>query len=315
MTVCGAEWAAGDARDTVTTANVTLRGGLATQLAVSARADVVSIRLRHRTHTFEPMEMAAFAALLRPETIVLDIGANIGWWTFNFATTHAVHAFEPNPSNLAVQALSRCLNPRLARRITTYPVGLYDREPASCELHSHPRNLGNTHTLCGTIEEIAAKVRRHEPLALRGSVEMRMLDTLVPPWLFRADKLLKMDVEGSELVALKGATRLLTSGTPPRGIFMEVTFFRGQERRALYQWLQRRDYWPAQVVRYNMLFVHQKHPQQGRNGAAQAVCDDYCAFHPPPACNHTCGLKLLQHCCDWWGATNPSTNTRVFTPS
>ena len=45
--------------------------------------------------TFEPAELAAFAALLRPHTVVLDIGANVGWWTFNFATEHEVHAFEP----------------------------------------------------------------------------------------------------------------------------------------------------------------------------------------------------------------------------
>ena len=303
MTRCGAEWAAAAAHHPVRLANVTLRDSVRTQLAVFDRPDAVSNRLVQRTHTFEPEEIATFAALLRPETVVLDIGANIGWWTFNFATTHAVHAFEPNPSNLALQALSRCMNPHLAQRITVYPVGLYDREPARCELHSHPRNLGNTHTLCGTPEEILeAKIQTHKTLERRGgSVEMRVLDTLVPEWLFHADKIVKLDVEGSEQVALMGGTRLLTEGVPPRALFMEITLYKGTKRRALYQFLERHGYVPERLVQYNMLFVHARDSAPRRDwwGSA-AVCDDYCAFHHPPNCNATCGLQGLRNCCDWW---------------
>lgn len=304
---CSFEWTAAAAHHPVRTTNVTLRPLKAAQLAVFDRSDVVSNRLSQRARTFEPMELAAFAALLRPQTVVLDIGSNIGWYTFNFATTHEVHAFEPNPSNLALQALSRCLNPTLARRITTYPVGLYDREPARCELHSSSRNLGNAHTLCGTNAEIAAKVKAHGPLVRRGSVEMRTLDTLVPEWLFHADKVVKLDVEGSEQVALMGATRLLTDGLPPRALFMEVTFFKGAKRRELYRFLYRYDYVPARLVRYNMLFVHAKTPLSNQtsprhHATAAAECDDYCAFHRPPVCNATCGLRGLQNCCGWWEA-------------
>ena len=303
---CSAEWAAAAVHHTVRTTNVTLRKSVATQLAVFDRPDIVSTRLRQRMHTFEPMEMAAFARLLRSETVVLDIGANIGWWTFNFATTHEVHAFEPNPSNLALQALSRCLNPRLARRITTYPVGLYDRDFARCKLHSHARNQGNTFTLCPTREKVAAvEVQPRQTLQLRGSVEMRTLDTLVPEWLFRADKIVKLDVEGSEQVVLMGATRLLTDGLPPRALFIEVTLFKGVKRRALYQFLERHGYVPARMVHFNLLFVHARDqpslPRRRHGRVSPAVCDDYCAFHRPPECNVSCGLKGMRHCCDWWG--------------
>ena len=304
---CSTEWAAAAAHHPVRVANVTLRDAVRTQLAVFDRPDVVSNRLSQRTHTFEPAELTVFAALLRPETVVLDIGANIGWWTFNFATTHAVHAFEPNPSNLALQALSRCMNPHLAQRITVYPVGLYNREPARCELHSHRLNLGNTHTLCGTPEEILeAKIQTRKTLERRGSsVEMRTLDTLVPEWLFHADKIVKLDVEGSEQVALMGATRLLTDGLPPRALFMEITLFKGTKRRELYRFLERQGYLPVRMVRYNLLFAHVgrmpvTHMRQQPHGASPSVCDDYCAFHRPPECNSTCGLKGRQNCCDWW---------------
>ena len=307
MKNCNKEVATATRYAPVRVANVTLRGRppLPTQLAVFDRPDVVSNRLSYGTHYFERAELSTFATLLKPETVVLDIGANIGWWTFSFATTHAVHAFEPNPSNLAIQAVSRCMNPHLARRITVYPVGLYNREPARCEIYSHPRNLGNTHTLCGTTEEIATKVKAHEPLELRGSVEMRMLDTLVPEQLFRADKIVKLDVEGSEQVALMGATRLLTDGLPPRALFMEITFFKDTKRRELYRFLERQGYLPVRMVRYNLLFAHVErmpvtHMRQQPHGASPNVCDDYCGFHHPPECNVTCGLSRLQNCCDWW---------------
>ncbi|MBD40289.1 MAG: hypothetical protein CMB11_07985 [Euryarchaeota archaeon] len=304
---CNTEWVAAAAYHPVRIANVTLRPSVVTQLAVFDRLDLVSNRLSQRMRTFEPAEIAAFAALLRPQTIVLDIGANIGWWTFNFATTHKVHAFEPNPSNLALHALSRCMNPHLAQSITVHPVGLYDREPARCELHSHRFNLGNTQTLCGTPEEILeAKINTHKPLELRGSVEMRTLDTLVPEWLFRADKIVKLDIEGSEQVALMGATRLLTDGVPPRALFMEIIFYKGTKRRVLYQFLERQGYVPARLVQYNMLFVYTSEwpfvPQEWHERVLPAVCDDYCAFHRPPKCNATCGLRGAQNCCGWWTA-------------
>lgn len=305
---CNAEWVAAASYHPVRIANVTLRDSVRTQLAVFDRPDVVSNRLSQKTATFEKAELAAFAALLRPKTVVLDIGANIGWWTFNMATTHGVHAFEPNPSNLALQTLSLCLNPRLARRIITYPVGLYDREPTRCEIYSHPRNVGNTHTMCGTIQEIADRVAAHEPLELRGNVQMRTLDSLIPEWLFYADKIVKLDVEGSEQVALMGGTQLLTKGAPPRALFMEVTFFKGTKRRALYRFLEQYGYVPTHLVRFNMLFVHVKEqlsaptPIQS-NRVASGVCDDYCAFHRPPKCNVTCGLKGAKNCCEWWRTT------------
>jgi FkbM family methyltransferase len=302
--LCSAEWGAATSHGPIRIANVELPFQVAAQLAVRASADGVSDALLSASQTFEPDELAAFAALLRPQTVVLDIGANVGWWTFNFATEHEVHSFEPFPANLALQNLSKCLNPRLASRIITYPVGLYEQEPARCEMYSSPGNVGDTQIVCGTLDELVSKRTGMKNNNLpRGSVEMRVLDNLVPPRLFHADTIIKMDIEGSELTALKGATHLLTSGVPPRAIFMEVTFFRGKARRELYQFLDQYGYAPRQRVGYNMLFVHRKRlhimkpSPRDAHGAERAVCDDFCAFHRPPACNTTCGLKGRRSCC------------------
>ena len=319
--VCSAEWGAATSHGPIRIANVELHSQqpfrVAAELAVFAHSDAVSSGLLSKAKSFKPAELAAFAALLRPQTVVLDIGANVGWWTFNFATEHEVHSFEPFPANLALQNLSKCLNPSLASRIITYPVGLYDREPARCEMYSSPRNIGDTQTLCGTLKELASKRAGTKETLLRGRVKMRVLDKLVPTRLLHEDKIIKMDIEGSELAALKGAKRLLTSGEPPRAIFMEVALFRGTARRELYQFLDQYGYAPTQRVGFNMIFVHRKHlhmmepRQQSDNRAAWSVCDVFCAFHPPPACNTTCGLNKLRSCCGWWHQSPPAGGTKA----
>ena len=195
-------------------------------------------------------------------------------------------------------------------------MGLYEQEPARCEMYSSPKNVGDTHTVCGTLNELTSKRAGMKNNLRRGSVEMRVLDKLVPSRLFHEDKIIKMDIEGSELAALKGATHLLTSGEPPRAIFMEVVFFRGTARRELYQFLDRYGYAPRQRVNYNMMFVHKKHLSmmepwhRSDHGASRSVCDDLCAFHRPPACNTTCGLKGMRNCCGWWNQQSSKLGAR-----
>jgi len=289
------------------------------RLAVRARDDVVSSELLRGSKGFEETEMAAFGALMRPHTVVLDIGSNIGWWTFKLATEYEVHSFEPFPANLALQNLSKCLNVGLADNIVTYPVGLYKKEPARCEMYSSAENLGDTHTVCGSDDELQSKRGgTMKGLHLRGSAEMRVLDNLVPLRIFEADKIIKIDVEGSELLALRGATRLLTSGRPPRAILIEVVWFRNTARKELYQFLDSYGYMPVQRIGYNFIFVH-KHSDhmtwhersrasqpatqreiKAANSFMKSECNDFCAFHRPPDCNATCGTYGKRICCEWW---------------
>lgn len=57
---------------------------------------------RQSTQDFEPDILALFQALLKPESVVLDIGANIGCTAVFFSKlAHSVIAFEPSPSTFA----------------------------------------------------------------------------------------------------------------------------------------------------------------------------------------------------------------------
>ena len=104
------------------------------RMAVYASSDFVSRELE-RFGTFEQDLIWRMEAFMRPGTVLLDVGANLGWWSFYFASKNAtVHSFEPFHDNLALQNVTKCLNPAIAARIYTYPFGLYYEQPASALL-------------------------------------------------------------------------------------------------------------------------------------------------------------------------------------
>src|SRR5437867_3185244 len=68
---------------------------------------VVSPTLRH-FGVFEPFETQLVQQMVRPGDVVLDVGANIGYYTLIFAELVGeqghVYAFEPDPRNFAFLA-------------------------------------------------------------------------------------------------------------------------------------------------------------------------------------------------------------------
>ena len=60
-----------------------------------------------------------------PPALVIDVGANIGYYTLVLASRgYDVIAFEPLRNNQRLLNLSLCLNPAIAQRVTLFPVGL-----------------------------------------------------------------------------------------------------------------------------------------------------------------------------------------------
>jgi len=66
------------------------------------------------TGTYEPHVTELFRRLLRRDSTVVDVGANIGWYTLNAATAVSVKgriiAFEPEPNNFSLLSRSIALN-------------------------------------------------------------------------------------------------------------------------------------------------------------------------------------------------------------
>lgn len=150
---------------------------------------------------FEPEVLAALLQRAGVGDTVVDIGANIGWFSLQLARrvgpAGRVYAFEPEPGNHR----RLCANARANGLgwIEPHAVALGDR-PGQALLHTTAFN-GGMHRLYDSVccegPAIAVAVQR--------------LDDLLPP---RSVSLVKIDVEGYEHAVLQGAQALLS--TPPR---------------------------------------------------------------------------------------------------
>jgi FkbM family methyltransferase len=137
---------------------------------------------------------------LRDGDVVVDIGANMGWYSL-LAERQArgivdVLAFEPDPDNYALLTENLALNG--ARRVTPLQLAV-SSAPGTVTLHRYrDTNLGRHSVLPindGESVEVPA-------VTLDGFWAERGLGERVP-------RFIKIDVEGYELVALRGARAVL----------------------------------------------------------------------------------------------------------
>lgn len=158
----------------------------------------------------EPLALATLLFLLKPTDVVWDIGASIGLFTVHCAAKagHVV-AFEPDPSTAA----------RLQQNIDLN--GLHSKvEVRQAAVGESPGELElATDGLDGFAPALSiGKLGRH-----RNTVKVRVetVTQLVAAGV-RAPDVLKVDIEGAEILALRGAAPLLRSPTAPRLLFIEV---------------------------------------------------------------------------------------------
>ena len=161
------------------------------------------------------------------EGVILEIGANIGACTIEFLllTKAKVIAFEPSPTNLFYLtrniklALER--DPTVADRVVVYPIGAGDAFSQST-LFAERGNLGNTmigssnsigDRLCNstkedTIPNIAKDRACGSQLEVAGVATVAPLDAIFPTG-FGDVKMVKIDTQGFECKAIRGAQRAL----------------------------------------------------------------------------------------------------------
>lgn len=161
----------------------------------------------------------ALKPYMTSETTFVDVGSNIGWYTFLMARTNPVVAYEPFLKNLQLQTATRCANGNLAQRIELHGYGLSD-QTIHCDLYQIPTvNIGDTHSACD--DETRKKLLKDGYQKLGESVVHR-LDDVASERLMQAEKVMKIDIEGHEYEMLLGAKKFLTSHNPPKAIYMEM---------------------------------------------------------------------------------------------
>lgn len=162
--------------------------------------------------TYERETQQAFRSLIGHASVVLDIGANVGFFTLLAArrtgSQGAVVAFEPLPRNLAFLRRHLALN------------GVANVEVLPIALSSHS----------GTARFGSAANPAMGGLSLAGDLEVQTdtLDELVASGGVSPPDFLKIDVEGAEYDVLTGASAVLTRHRPL--ILLSTHGYREQER-------------------------------------------------------------------------------------
>jgi FkbM family methyltransferase len=146
---------------------------------------------------YEPFETRLVLQCVRAGDTVLDLGANVGYYTLLLArrvgTSGTVYAFEPDPDNFAI--LQRNVERNGYRNVMLFQKAATDR-PGSTRLYLSGDNSGDH--------------RVHDSQAGRPFHEVdmgRVDDQLGDPALRLA--LVKMDIQGAEGLALAGMKEVL----------------------------------------------------------------------------------------------------------
>jgi len=158
--------------------------------------------------TYEPDLQAAVADLVHPGMLVYDVGANIGYISLLLArrvgAAGHVYAFEALPANLERLRINLELS-GLSARVTVTPAAVVEQKRPARFLVGPSGGMGKAAGSAGRQDVIYAQTLEVNGLSLDDFV---YADGNPPP------QVVKMDIEGGEVLALPGMSRLLVEARP-----------------------------------------------------------------------------------------------------
>ncbi len=158
-------------------------------------------------HGGETEYLAAMLAHLRPDDVLFDVGANVGLVALHAAKICRTVAFEPDPSFKKRLEINSGLN--ADRRFDIEPIAISDSD-GKVDLFTDGAD-GNSPSLVHQRGESGCV-----------SVPARSLDSLVAEGRLPRPTVVKMDIEGAEILALRGGRNVLSGPDHPRLLFIEV---------------------------------------------------------------------------------------------
>jgi len=191
---------------------------------------------------FEENEIAFLNAFLSPGNIFWDVGANFGLYTLlssrRIGNSGHILAIEPDPRNYTRLCVNLALNGLW--RVKTRRLALGDRNAPCVEFIS-----------CSQGAYSGLKVGDVPGSIRHVRVRQTTLDTLAEKLGWPDVNLMKMDVEGAELLVLKGGERFF--GHYPRPVVMcefsdRRTIAFGYPALEIYEWLTQKDYVVFQIT-------------------------------------------------------------------
>jgi len=185
--------------------------------------DGVILFLMNRREYHEEEEINFVAQLLTPDSVSIDVGANVGFWTVVLgdvvrAGTGRVFAFEPTPATYSDLRANMALNDLKECNVHAYQLGLADR-PSQLDLHCY--EVPSTSCGWNTFGQPQFRDATGKILATR---RVRVPVTTLDAWWAETGKpacqFLKLDVEGYESLVLLGAASFLARHRDLEDFFM-----------------------------------------------------------------------------------------------
>ncbi len=175
---------------------------------------------------YEKDELEMQLKLIPPTATVIDIGANLGWYSMHVAQLHplaTVHAFEPIPSTF--EFLNKNIELNKIKNIITHPIGLSDQK-GELDLFFDPLLSVNASLQNVSESENVQKI----------TCTIETMDDFCSSHIIKDVDFIKCDIEGAELFALKGGRKVISKSHPM--IFCEM----------LRKWSKKFDYHPNDII-------------------------------------------------------------------
>ena len=152
---------------------------------------------------YEPLNTSLFRRILGPGGVMVDVGANIGYFSLLAASlvgkTGKVIAIEAHPRNFEI--LSDTVRDNGLEQVTALNIGLSDENGSAQIIMADQNEFANR-----TASMVA------QPGLSGPTVSLRRLDDCIDDWKIDAIDLLKVDVDGFETKVLRGAAESLRLG-------------------------------------------------------------------------------------------------------
>jgi FkbM family methyltransferase len=169
----------------------------------------------------EPGTFRLITAELRPGDVFFDIGANMGIYSVPAAARvgadGAVYSFEPHVAN-ARSLLENVVNNGLQDRVRVLTCALHE---SSGFFDFKYQDLTAGSSMSQLDSDRDAFGRPLEPVASELKYATTV-DELIAAGAVKPPDVVKIDVDGNELLVLRGMRALLTGGAPPRAVQVEV---------------------------------------------------------------------------------------------